>query len=160
MPTAPFDESRAHRWFAVEFNNLAWDLLEKPDRTAEDDERLRHAAHAACLHWQATGSVLNDLRAHVLLTTTYAHLGPGRIGTALCATHFAVERTGRSRTNILRPRHSSGQRRPRDAHSRTNRAGSTAASTSLEAAQSLTQTGDREVFERFYGTLPVRNAST
>jgi hypothetical protein len=160
MPTAPFDESRAHRWFAVEFNNLAWDLLEKPDRTAEDNERLRHAAHAACLHWQATGSVLNDLRAHVLLTTTYAHLGPGASAqhyaqlTSRLSEQAGAEQTSFDRATVLGSAalamHTAAQiEQAQLLHQQA-----------LQAAQSLTETGDREVFERFYGTLPVRNAST
>ena len=30
MTEAPFDLPRAQRWFAVECNNAAWDLLDKP----------------------------------------------------------------------------------------------------------------------------------
>lgn len=72
MSTAPFDVPRAHRWFAVELNNLAWDLLEKSDRSPDDNERLVHAAHAACFHWLQAGDVLNHLRAQCLLATVYA----------------------------------------------------------------------------------------
>ena len=67
----PFDEARAHRWFAVEANNLGWDLLERDGRTDADVERMLHAAHAAWFHWDAVGTAVNRLRAEVLLATAY-----------------------------------------------------------------------------------------
>ena len=33
MPAPPFDLAQAHRWFAIEFNNQAWELVEKPSRS-------------------------------------------------------------------------------------------------------------------------------
>ncbi len=48
MKKPKFDPIEAHRWFAVEINNQAWDLLESDTRTEEDDELLRNTAHAAC----------------------------------------------------------------------------------------------------------------
>ena len=75
MATAPFDVRRAHRWFAVELNNLAWDLVEQPDRDREGTERMIHAAHGACFHWLQVGDLLNHLRAQCLLTTAYARAG-------------------------------------------------------------------------------------
>jgi tetratricopeptide (TPR) repeat protein len=75
MAEAPFDVARAHRWFAVELNNEAWDALEAGDRSPEDTERMIHAAHGACYHWLHAGDLLNHLRAQCLLTTTYAAAG-------------------------------------------------------------------------------------
>ena len=42
-----------HRKFAVELFNLTWSLLDKKDRTREDDERMVHAAYASRFHWRA-----------------------------------------------------------------------------------------------------------
>lgn len=75
MADAPFDIPRAQRWFAVECNNLAWDLLDKPDRTADETERMLHAAHASVHHWLAVGNELNRLRGMVLLANVYAGAG-------------------------------------------------------------------------------------
>ena len=75
MAEAPFDLPRAQRWFAVEFNNLAWDLLEKPGRSAEETERMIHAAHASVHHWLAAGDLLSHLRGIVLLANVYAGAG-------------------------------------------------------------------------------------
>jgi hypothetical protein len=74
---APIDLSIAQRWFAVEFNNRAWDLVEKKDRTAAESERMIHAAHAALEHWLAAGSAINEVRAYCLLATAYAEAGFG-----------------------------------------------------------------------------------
>jgi hypothetical protein len=75
MTEAPFDPARAHRWFAVELNNLAWGLVEADNRSAADTERMIHAAHGACFHWLEAGAPLNHLRAQCLLATAYATAG-------------------------------------------------------------------------------------
>ena len=77
MAEPPFDVARAHRWFAVELNNLAWELYELPARTAEETERMIDAAHASVHHWRQVGSVLNGLRGQVLLASCYVAAGYG-----------------------------------------------------------------------------------
>ena len=72
MADAPFDLPRAQRWFAVECNNAAWNLLEKPSHTSDETERMLHAAHASMHHWLAAGNELNRLRGVVLLANVYA----------------------------------------------------------------------------------------
>ncbi len=72
MKPPPFDPLPAHRWFAIECNNLAWDLIEAESHTAEDLERMIHAAHASCHHWLRVGAPLNHQRAQCLLATAYA----------------------------------------------------------------------------------------
>lgn len=75
MTEAPFDLPRAHRWFAVECNNEAWELVEKADRSAEQTRRMIHLAHAAALHWSAIGKPIHAERAECLLATVYAAAG-------------------------------------------------------------------------------------
>ena len=75
-PTA--DElDRAHRAFAVDYNNRAWSLSEKPDRTDAENDDMVHMAHAAALHWRHAGNALNDARAQMLLARVHASLGHG-----------------------------------------------------------------------------------
>jgi hypothetical protein len=81
MTTPPFDLEKAHRWFAVEFNNCAWVLVEKDGRSADETQEMLHAAHAAAIHWQAVGTPLNEQRAENLLATAY--LKAGRAAPAL-----------------------------------------------------------------------------
>jgi hypothetical protein len=69
--------ARAHRAFAVEYNNRAWTLTEKPDRTDADNDELLHLAHAAALHWRYAGNALNTARAQMLLGHVHASLGHG-----------------------------------------------------------------------------------
>jgi hypothetical protein len=75
MTAPPFDVKLAHRWFAVELNNLAWDVVETEVISPPDVERMIHAAHAACFHWLEVGDGLNHLRAQCLLATAYAKAG-------------------------------------------------------------------------------------
>jgi hypothetical protein len=75
MADAPFDLPRAQRWFAVECNNVAWDLLDKPNRTTDETERMLHVAHASVHHWLGAGNELNHLRGLVLLSNVYASAG-------------------------------------------------------------------------------------
>ena len=77
MSEPPFDLARAHRWFAIEFNNAAWELIENPARTPDETQQLLHFAHAAHLHWQSAGTAINRQRAENLLATAYALAGDG-----------------------------------------------------------------------------------
>jgi len=75
MSNSPFDLNATHRWFAIELNNRAWDLVEAAGRTPEETERMIQAAHAACWHWLQIGQPINHLRAEVLLATAYVKAG-------------------------------------------------------------------------------------
>jgi hypothetical protein len=75
MPEPPFDVQAAHRWFAIELNNLAWDLIESDSLTDDDREQLIDAAHASSYHWRQVGTPLNHQRAQCLLATAYAVSG-------------------------------------------------------------------------------------
>jgi hypothetical protein len=75
MPTPPFDLAQAHRWFAIECNNEAWDLVEQTDRTPGQTQRMIDVAHAAAVHWEAAGNALNRERAENLLAVVYSSAG-------------------------------------------------------------------------------------
>ena len=63
-----------HHTFAVRLFNLTWDLLDKPDRTLEDDERMIHAAHASRFHWGEIGTPLEAERGEWQISHVYATL--------------------------------------------------------------------------------------
>ena len=65
----------ADRHFAVAFNNEVWDLLGRTRRTAEDDLRMIHAAHASHLHWLGVGTPAHHQRGLWLIARVYAELG-------------------------------------------------------------------------------------
>ena len=45
------DQEKAHQFFSTHCFNGVWELLEKPDRNASDDEMMREMAHASLFHW-------------------------------------------------------------------------------------------------------------
>lgn len=65
----------AHQHFAVECNNRTWDLIEKPDRTPEEDVEMIHQAHASCRHWSAVGEPVNLVRGHYVVAKVYFAVG-------------------------------------------------------------------------------------
>lgn len=78
MSVPTFDLPVAHRWFAVEYNNQAWDLVEAPQRSPEEIDRMVHLAHAAAAHWSEIGKSVNQMRAMSLLAHAYAVAGEGK----------------------------------------------------------------------------------
>ena len=46
-----FDVAAAHRHFSAECFNKAWELIDKPDRSPEDDEEMIRLSFASHWHW-------------------------------------------------------------------------------------------------------------
>lgn len=46
-----FDLQAAHRYFSAHCFNSAWDLIDKPERTAEDNETMLQLSLASTWHW-------------------------------------------------------------------------------------------------------------
>jgi hypothetical protein len=46
-----FDTGAAHKHFSAECFNRAWDLMEMPSRTAEEDEQMIRLNQASIWHW-------------------------------------------------------------------------------------------------------------
>ena len=52
MSASPdFNLQSAHRYFSARCFNRAWDLIDKPDRTPEEDEEMLRLSLAAHWHW-------------------------------------------------------------------------------------------------------------
>lgn len=52
MPKQPdFDLEKAHRYFAAQCFNQTWELIEKTDRSPEEDEHMLRLAMASMYHW-------------------------------------------------------------------------------------------------------------
>jgi hypothetical protein len=66
-----------HRYFAIECNNLAWDLASQPSRTSEETQKMLYSAYAAAFHWSIIGKPINAARADVALAHTHALAGQG-----------------------------------------------------------------------------------
>lgn len=78
MSDWPKDKAAAERWFAIEYNNEAWSLVESKPLSPPQIERLLNLAHAAMQHWSAAGDSLNRQRALDLLAHAYAAAGRGQ----------------------------------------------------------------------------------
>jgi hypothetical protein len=64
-----------HRRLGIDLFNHVWTLLEKPDRTREEDFELIHTAHASRYHWGRVGTPANLARGEWQISRVYATLG-------------------------------------------------------------------------------------
>lgn len=74
MPTAPPMEPDDERHLAAALFNATWTLLEKDDRTREDDDAMVHMAHASAHHWRQVGKPENVARGEWQCSRVYAAL--------------------------------------------------------------------------------------
>ncbi len=70
----------AHRLFGAKYNNEAWELFDRADRTPDDDRRLLQLAHASYVHWSETGRAVNVQRAELLVACVHTALGDAEAG--------------------------------------------------------------------------------
>jgi tetratricopeptide (TPR) repeat protein len=78
MEDKTFTIPQAQLHFAIYFHSKTWELLEKAQRTKEEDERLIDYAHASLAHWRAAGTAVRHQRGEWLLARTYSVLGRPR----------------------------------------------------------------------------------
>jgi len=64
-----------HRRFAKQFFNETWELLDKPDRSADEDLRMVLLAHASRLHWEYAGTARNRSVGEWQISRVYSILG-------------------------------------------------------------------------------------
>jgi hypothetical protein len=65
---------KEHRKFAVDLFNLTWSLLDKKDRTNEEDDKMVHAAHASRFHWGEIGEPIHFERGEWQISRVYSVL--------------------------------------------------------------------------------------
>jgi hypothetical protein len=63
-----------HRQFAVDLFNLVWELMDKKERTPEENDRMLYAAHASRFHWGEIGTPLEFERGEWQISRVYAIL--------------------------------------------------------------------------------------
>ena len=68
-------DREAQRRLAADCFNKAWTLMEKQDRTREDDDEMLHCAHASSYHWHQVGTAANRARGEWQCSRVYAVLG-------------------------------------------------------------------------------------
>jgi hypothetical protein len=64
-----------HKKIAVNLFNLTWSLLDKKDRTREEDYKMVHAAHASRYHWGEIGTPIEFERGEWQISRVYSVLG-------------------------------------------------------------------------------------
>lgn len=69
--------SQYHKEEAVKCFNAAWDLIDKSDRSHEDDVNMVHFAHASRYHWGQIGTALEFTRGEWQISRVYSILGMG-----------------------------------------------------------------------------------
>lgn len=81
-----FTETEAQLFFAKQFNGKTWELLDKRERTLEENEWLVDYAHASLAHWRAAGTGVHLQRGMWMLA---------RVNTVLGNTQLALQYAGR-----------------------------------------------------------------
>ncbi|HYB77084.1 MAG TPA: hypothetical protein VEE83_00185 [Thermoplasmata archaeon] len=63
-----------HRKIGADLFNYTWSLLDRKDRTAEENDEMLHAAHASRYHWGHAGTALNRSISEWQISRVYATL--------------------------------------------------------------------------------------
>jgi len=86
------------RKLAAALFNETWRLLDKADRTAEEDTLMVHCAHASRFHWEAIGTASNRAVGEWQISRVYSVVALGE-----SALHHARLCMQYSATNAFRP---------------------------------------------------------
>jgi hypothetical protein len=68
-------DAAEERALAVALFNGVWTLLDKPNRTRDDDDTMLHMAHGSRHHWGRVGTPVNLARGEWQCSRVYAVLG-------------------------------------------------------------------------------------
>lgn len=77
----PFDRALAHRHFSADAFNTAWDLIDRTDRTPEEDMDMLCRAAASLWHWSRRSDVNNQAKSvgYWQLSRVFALLSDGEM---------------------------------------------------------------------------------
>jgi DNA-binding transcriptional MerR regulator len=73
--TDPELDPTTQRAIGVALFNYVWTILEKENRTADQDVEMVHAAHASAYHWMKVGTQVNRARSEWQCSRVYAVIG-------------------------------------------------------------------------------------
>jgi DNA-binding transcriptional MerR regulator len=88
METKDQVEQDERRQLAADLFNEAWTMMEKTDRTPDDDLRMLHMAHASRFHWGEIGTAAHRNRGEWQVSRVYTVLG--RVEPALFHAHACL----------------------------------------------------------------------
>jgi len=146
-------EREAHRKFAVDLFNQTWTLLDKAERTLEENDAMLHAAHASRHHWGVVGEPVHLARGEWQVSRVYAVLNRSepalyhaRRSLDICRAHaigdfdlaYAYEALARASAVA-------GMQADRDRYLALAR----------EAGAKIAEQDDREIFENDIATIPT-----
>lgn len=89
---------QAHLHFAKSFNGEVWSLLEKKNRSRQQDERMLAAAFGSYYHWCQIGNQANQQRGEYLIARVYLELG--NVPEALAHAQRCLELTNQFRDQM------------------------------------------------------------
>lgn len=69
-----YTEQEFHKKLAVDLFNLVWSLMDKKERTKEEDDKMVHAVHASRFHWGEIGKPVHFERGEWQISRVYAVL--------------------------------------------------------------------------------------
>jgi hypothetical protein len=82
------EDLKMHKKLGIDLFNYTWELLDKPQRTRQEDDTMIHAAHASRFHWEkAGGTAVNLARGEWQVSRVYAVLGRAE------PAHYHAQRT-------------------------------------------------------------------
>ncbi len=150
--TNPEESLEWQRRFAAAANNRAWSLAEATARSADEDEEMLDAAHAARLLWRGIGNAKNAARADLLLGQVHALLGNAAPAMRYAQAAFAVFSGGEglpwevafAHAVLAHAAHVGGDVALHRLHYRK----------AAEAAQAITVAANRELFEATFRVVP------
>ncbi|HTZ04510.1 MAG TPA: helix-turn-helix domain-containing protein [Gaiellaceae bacterium] len=67
-------DPETERRLGADLFNKTWTLMEKEDRTPDDDDEMVHCAHASAYHWRQVGTAANRSRSEWQCSRVYAIL--------------------------------------------------------------------------------------
>ena len=153
MPETSNEEINVwRRRLASEANNRAWDLSEKPSRTSEENAEMLHAAHASRYLWTTIGTERNIALADQLLGHVHALLGLGPTATQYAAkalAHFTSQPGGPMQLAFAYAIQANAAFASGDAALHRS-----SYARALEIADTLTDPGDRKVFDATLRVIP------
>ena len=93
-------DPQIERKLAAQLFNATWRLLDKTDRTAQENALMIHCAHASRFHWEAVGNAMNRAVGEWQVSRVYSVLALGE--SALYHARLCMELT---EANGLTPFH-------------------------------------------------------
>ena len=73
------DDQKMHHYMGIEMNNETWNLLDKKERSGQDDLRMVMFAKASLYHWKKSPKFqhINEQRGEWMISRVLAVLGKG-----------------------------------------------------------------------------------